>query len=937
MNKLLLIDGHSVLSRAYYGVPTLTASTGIHTNAVYGFLNILLKCIDDEKPEHIAIAFDLDRRKLKRVAMYPEYKGTRKPMPSELLEQVPVAREMATAMNIPVLELVGYEADDLLGTIAKRGQAEGLEVTIVSGDRDLLQLSDEHIKILMPRTSMGKTELTSFYPDDVKAKYKVTPTEFIDLKALMGDSSDNIPGLPGVGEKTATDIIVKYGSIEAAQEHTDEIRPPRAQKAFAEHYDMAVLSKKLATIDINAPIDFDPLKVPEGVGDAKGIYTEAALNKLRELELKSLAARFAKKLEADTAAGGTAAAQAVSAEAGSAQAVSAAEAGATEETESAQSDRGTSGTAKIDLSGLKLTEDPFIAATALKDAAEEQLVSFALFGDSFLGTERIVMGIVLSDERSYVIYTGDRYTADKLKDDIRLMLDKRLEGGRLTVTLGLKSALKIVDIPENDYIYDLSVAAYLLDPGRSSYDYEDLASAYLGQALPGRQELIGKATVTDAFANIAYRDKAVQYTALSALVPYHAEPVIMDRLGESGMEKLYKEIELPLIYTLNDMEQEGIAVDKQALSGYANELKTQIDALTEDIYKLAGEPFNINSPKQLGTILFEKLGISGGKKTKTGYSTAADVLEKLADGQEIVRKILRYRTLTKLNSTYAVGLAAFISEDDRIHGTFNQTVTATGRISSTEPNLQNIPVRTAEGKEIRKVFVPKSGYVFVDADYSQIELRILAALSGDPVLIAAYEHAVDIHTLTASQVFHVDIDKVTPEMRRNAKAVNFGIVYGISAFGLGEDLSISRKEANEYIEQYFKSYPKVKEYLDKQVSDARQSGSVRTLFGRVRPIPELKSSNFMQRSFGERIAMNSPIQGTAADVMKIAMNHTAAALKGMKSKIVLQVHDELLIETAPEELEEVKAIVKRCMEEAVKLPVRLVAEVESGSSWYDCH
>ena len=901
MNRLLLIDGHSVLSRAYYGVPLLTASTGIHTNAVFGFINIVLKCIEEDKAEHIAVAFDLDRRKLKRVAMYPEYKGTRKPMPAELLEQVPLARELVSAMNIPILELSGYEADDLLGTIAKRGQAEGLEVTIVSGDRDLLQLSDEHIKILMPRTSKGRTELTSYYPEDVRNQYKVSPTEFIDLKALMGDSSDNIPGLPGVGEKTATDIIVKYGSIENAHEHTDEIRPPRAQKAFAEHYDLAVLSKQLATIDINAPIDYDPANVPDGVGDTSGIYTEAALKKLRELELKSLAARFAGKIES----------------------------AAVLHTENEH--------ISIDLSRLKVTEDPFVAATVLNDAAGEELIGFALFGDSFMGVERRILGLALSENRYYVIYTGEKYTADKLTDDLTGMLAKRIDNKRLTATLGLKSELKFIDIAENDYIYDLAIAAYLLDPGRSDYGYEDIATAYLKEAQPGRQELIGKLLVTEAFTNESFKDKAVKYTVLSAVVPYLAEKAVIERLSSAGMLGLYTDIELPLVYTLNGMEQEGIAVDKQALANYAKELKTQIDVLTEEIYELAGEPFNINSPKQLGTILFEKLGISGGKKTKTGYSTAADVLEKLAGEYEIVRKILRYRTLTKLNSTYATGLTAFISEDDRIHGTFNQTVTATGRISSTDPNLQNIPVRTAEGKEIRKVFVPKPGYIFVDADYSQVELRILAALSQDPVLIGAYENAVDIHTLTASEVFHVDIDKVTPEQRRNAKAVNFGIVYGISAFGLGEDLSISRKEANEYIEQYFKSYPKVKEYLDKQVSDAKQSGCVRTLFGRVRPIPELKSSNFMQRSFGERIAMNSPIQGTAADVMKIAMNNTAKALKGMKSKLVLQVHDELLIETAPEELDEVKKIVKSCMEDAVSLPVKLVAEIESGSSWYDCH
>lgn len=907
MNKLLLIDGHSVLSRAFYGVPLLTASDGIHTNAVYGFLNIMLKCIEDEKADRIAVAFDLERQKLKRTAMYPEYKGTRKPMPAELLEQVPIMRELIRLMNIPVLELVGYEADDLLGTAAKRAQAEGCEVTIVSGDRDLLQLCDEHIKILMPRTSKGRTELTAYYPEDVKVQYRVTPSEFIDLKALMGDSSDNIPGLPGVGEKTATEIIVNYGSIENAREHADEVRPPRAQKALKEHFELAELSKKLATIDINAPIDYAPTDNAAALGRTDGIYTAEALNRLRELELKNISARFAKHISANNDAADGAA------------------------------DISDNAAAQIDLSGLKVCTDPFMAGIALKDAADEETVGYSLFADSFMGTERIAAGIALSGGRYFVLVSGDGYKADQLKDGLRDMLEARVKAGRRTVTLNLKQELKTAAVPANAFIDDLSIAAYLIDPGRSSYEYDDISQSMLGMAQPGRQELIGRKTVPEALEAEDTRDNAVRLAALCAVVPYMADRSIMKRLERDGMLELYRSIELPLVYTLNDMENAGIAVNRQSLADYARELQSQIGVLTDEIYELAGERFNINSPKQLGVILFEKLGISGGKKTKTGYSTAADVLEKLAGEHEIIRKILRYRTITKLNSTYAAGLSDYISEDDRIHGTFNQTITATGRISSTEPNLQNIPVRTEEGKEIRKVFVPREGYTFVDADYSQVELRILAALSGDPVLIDAYKNAVDIHTLTASQVFHTPIDQVTPEMRRNAKAVNFGIVYGISAFGLGEDLSISRKEATEYIEQYFKSYPKVKEYLDKQVADAKAQGFVKTMFGRIRPIPELKSSNFMQRSFGERIAMNSPIQGTAADIMKIAMNSTAEALKGSKSRIVLQVHDELLIETAPDELDFVMNTVKRCMEEAADLPVRLTADVRSGDTWYDCH
>lgn len=917
MNKLLLIDGHSVLSRAFYGVPTLTASTGIHTNAVFGFLNILLKCIDEEQADSIAVAFDLERSKLKRTAMYPEYKGTRKPMPEELLEQVPIAREMVRSMNIPIMELTGYEADDLLGTAAKKAQAEGHEVTIVSGDRDLLQLCDEHIKILMPRTSKGKTELTPYYPEDVKEQYRVTPEEFIDLKGLMGDSSDNIPGLPGVGEKTATELIVKYHSVENAYAHLEEIKPPRAQKAFAEHYELAELSKKLATIDTDAPLDTAIAELisgkenVSGKGRASGIYTEAALVKLRELELKTIAARFAKKIE---------------------------DSGSTADGASSEGDTANDMAASaFSIGNIKLSNDPFLAATVLKDAVEEDAVGLSYFTDGFMGMKTAAAGLALPGDRYYVLRTGNDYSADKLAGDIKSMLKARIADEKTTAVLGLKNILKNINIEENAFVHDISIAAYLLDPGRSSYEYDDISSAVLKTAEPGRQELIAKKGVVEALDDAAFTEKAKQYIALSAAVPFAAEKKAVTSLKHMGMYKLYTDIELPLVYTLNDMENVGIAVNRASLSDYARELKTQTDALTSEIYALAGEEFNINSPKQLGVILFEKLGIQGGKKTKTGYSTAADVLEKLAGDNEIIRKILRYRTLTKLYSTYAAGLDAFIGEDDRIHGTFNQTVTATGRISSTDPNLQNIPVRTEEGKEIRKVFVPQQGYTFVDADYSQVELRILAALSGDSVLIDAYKNAVDIHTLTASQVFKTPIDEVTTEMRRNAKAVNFGIVYGISAFGLGEDLSISRKEANEYIEQYFKSYPKVKEYLDKQIADAKENGYVTTLFGRVRPIPELKSSNFMQRSFGERIAMNSPIQGTAADIMKIAMNNTAKALKGMKSRIVLQVHDELLIETAPEELEQVKAMVKQCMEEAADLPVRLSAEVRSGDTWYDCH
>ncbi len=926
MGKLLLIDGHSILSRAFYGIPDLTAADGTHTGAVYGFLNIMFKCIDDEAADYIAVAFDLDRKKLKRTLMYPEYKGTRKPMPKELLEQVPTIQKVLGAMNIPILTLEGYEADDILGTVAKKAQAEGSSVTIVSGDRDLLQLCDENIKISIPKTSKGRTEVFNYYPEDVLKEYQVTPKQFIEVKALQGDNSDNIPGLPGVGPKTATAIIVEHGSIEEAYRHLDNIKPPKAQKAMRENFELAKLSKKLATIDVEVPIEAD---VKSGRTDA--IYTAEASALMRKLELKTIAARFA-----------------------------------------AKSSDNANVSASVDLSKVKLVKDPFMAQIAFKDALSEKLIGIKLIGSQDAGlpdtkniAANLCLGLALSNDRIYVICQSEEYTKDKLKEDTEKLIRARIASEKRIVTLGLKDELKYISIDRNRYIDDHMIGQYLIDPNRSTYEYDDLAIDILDINVEGKDELIGKRDIFEMLGMASFgqmslfkaseetptkkkrqsaaenpendREKAIKYMALNALIPLLADKGLMQRLTELKLAKLYENMEKPLIYALDDMEKTGIRVDRESLNEYADFLKKQIDVLTEEIHELAGEKFNINSPSQLGQILFEKLGIKGAKKTKTGYSTAADVLEKIASEHEIVSRVLRYRTLSKLYSTYAVGLTEYISRDGRIHGSFNQTITATGRISSTEPNLQNIPVRTEEGKEIRRVFVPEEGFTFVDADYSQVELRILAALSEDPVLIDAYKNAVDIHTLTASQVFHVPAEDVTAEMRRNAKAVNFGIVYGISAFGLGEGLSISRKEAEKYIEQYFESYPKVKEYLDKCVSNARRDGSVRTYFGRLRPIPELKSSNFMQRSFGERIAMNSPIQGTAADIMKIAMNRTNEALRGMRSRLVLQVHDELLIETAPEELEAVKNIVKTCMEEAAELKVRLLAEVRDGKNWYECH
>ena len=916
--KLLLIDGHSILSRAFYGIPMLTSSRGIHTNAVYGFLNILFKVIDEEQADHLAVAFDLSRHTF-RTELFSGYKGTRKEMPEELREQVPIIQEILRAMNIPILTMEQYEADDILGTIAKRSQKEGISVTVLSGDRDLLQLADEDIKISIPKTSKGRTEVFQYYPEDVKAEWGVTPLEFIDMKGLMGDSSDNIPGVPSIGEKTARTIIQQFHSIENAYAHIDEV-PKRAQKALAEHYDMAQLSKKLATIITEVPIDFTYEQA--AVAD---MYNEKALELMKQYEFKTIAARFSAKME----------------------------------------EKGASKAQEEKLPSPKLVTDPFLGAVALKDALLEKALGFFLLSEK----ERTAFALCLSRDRLYVFRSSEDYPADRLLQDAGELLSEAARKGLELCTLNLKEQLPYLPIRRSSRILDLSIAAYLLNPLKDSYDQEDIARDYLGLQVPGAGELIGKNDLLKALFGEATEKKKARKedtaegpgereTALSehaasllaqlAYIPLMAKKELLRQLKDKGMERLFKEVEMPLCYSLSDMEREGIRVDENALSEYAELLKKQIDAVEAEIFAETGERFNLNSPQQLGTVLFEKLGMKGGKKTKTGYSTAADVLQKLAPEYPVVEKILRYRALSKLYSTYAVGLSAFISGDGRIHGTFNQTITATGRISSTDPNLQNIPVRTEEGKELRKVFIPAEGHTFVDADYSQVELRILAALSGDEKLINAYRDAVDIHALTASEVFHVPLSDVTPEMRRNAKAVNFGIVYGISAYGLGEGLSISQKEAKGYINKYFETYPGVKKFLDDQVAHAKENGFVRTFFGRIRPIPELSSSNFMQRSFGERVAMNSPIQGTAADIMKIAMNRVNMALSGltpegerirepMRSHIVLQVHDELLIETAPEELAEVKAMVKKLMEEAAELSVKLAVDVQSGDNWYDCH
>lgn len=867
-SKIVLIDGHSILNRAFYGLPDLTNAEGLHTNAIYGFLTIMFKLLEEEKPEYLTVAFDVHAPTF-RHKMYAEYKGTRKPMADELRQQVPVIKEVLHAMGVKKIECAGLEADDLIGTLSNRCENEGMEVTVISGDRDLLQLATEHVKIRIPKTKQGKTEIEDYYAKDVEERYQVTPKEFIDLKALMGDTADNIPGVPSIGEKTATKIITQYHSIEEAHEHVDELKPPRASKALSEHWDLAVLSKELATINVKADFPYELSEAKLG-----NLYTEEAYIFFQKLEFKNLLSRFDVSAPAN----------------------------------------------KVE-DGFKIITSKSEAEKVFVQAEEASTIGAVIFKD----LENVLplfadqaglggIGLCFSKEESYCIKVEKDITGEWLLKKLADVAEK----AETYAMFHLKESMEQVTIRNQANCFDVSVAAYLLNPLKNNYTWEDVAREHLGLMIDEKIDQDMKA-------------------CYESYVNYASVEVLRQKLRDTKMDTLFRDIEMPLVFTLFDMEQNGIRVEADALKQYGNQLAGKIAELEKEIYEEAGETFNINSPKQLGVVLFENMKLPGGRKTKTGYSTAADVLEKLAPEHPVVAKILEYRQYTKLKSTYADGLANYIQDDGRIHGKFNQTITATGRISSTEPNLQNIPVRMELGRLIRKVFIPEEGYRFVDADYSQIELRVLAHCSGDEHLIQAYKEQSDIHRITASQVFHIPFDEVTPQQRRNAKAVNFGIVYGISSFGLSQDLSITRKEAAKYIDDYFATYPGIKTFLDHAVTHAKEEGYVVTLFGRRRPVPELSSSNFMQRSFGERVAMNSPIQGAAADIIKIAMIRVNQRLKDqkMKSRLVLQVHDELLIEAYEPELDEVQNILKEEMEHAAELKVPLEIDMHTGDNWYE--
>ncbi|HAZ91401.1 MAG TPA: DNA polymerase I [Eubacterium sp.] len=845
MDKLLLIDGNSILNRAYFAIPDMTNADGEHTNAVYGFINILLKTLEEEKCNHVVVAFDLHEKTF-RHEFFSEYKAGRRPAEENFVSQIPMIKSVLSHMGITIVTKPRFEADDILGTLAVRGEAQGMDVVILSGDRDLLQMASDRIKIRMPKTKGGAREVDCYYAEDVLREKGLTPDVFIHQKALMGDSSDNIKGAPGIGEKTALKLLTEYKSIDGIYEHIDELKG-KVKDSLTEN--KQAVYDALFLVTIKRDVDLD-VKIEDCAVDS--IFTSEFYADCVKYNFKSFMGRFdSTSLEASNS--------------------------------------------HVELES-KVVENAFFTPS-------EGIYGVELFLDSEGNQEAYIC------KGEEIIHVAGNCMLEAILDDMA-------HNPKITMSFyDLKSQLKTCYV-KGPSVYDIRLAAYLVNPLDDKMTSADIASSYLNMGLP-----IGKE------ANIHLNN---------AYVACHAYDAVYDKLKSLNMYDLYKDMEFPLLYVLYDMEKEGIGVDKSILEEHCEKLLEGIKDLEKDVYELAGEEFNINSTKALGEILFEKLGLPNGKKTKTGYSTSADVLEKIRGEHPIVPKILDYRTLFKLYSTYASGLIDYVGEDSRIHTTFNQTITATGRISSTEPNLQNIPVRMELGRMIRKAFVAREGYTFVDADYSQIELRILAHMSGDAALIEAYNSAQDIHSITASQVFGVPLSEVTDHMRRSAKAVNFGIIYGISAFGLGEDLGISRSTAKEYIDNYFKTFPGIKAYLDKTVEDARENGFVTTIYGRRRPLPDIKASNFMVRSFNERVAMNSPIQGTAADIMKIAMINVSERLKkeGLDAKIILQIHDEIMIEARDEEVDKVMEVLTYEMEHAAKLKVALLVSANSAKDWF---
>ena len=864
MKKLLILDSNSILNRAFYGVRYLSAKDGTPTNAIYGFLNILLKLIKEQEPDYICAAFDVKAPTF-RHKQYEGYKAQRKPMPEGLAAQMPLAKDVLRAMGVTILEKEGYEADDIIGTVARLCEESEISCFIATGDKDDLQLASDKTKVILTVTKSGYNETIIYDDKAVKEKYHVTPTEFIDVKALMGDPSDNIPGVKGVGEKTAMSLIEKHHSIEYIYENIDDIglKGTMLQK-MKDGREMAFMSKELATINRNTPIEFNAEKcVFDGFENNGELYEI-----LKRLELNSIIK-------------------------------------------------------KLDLSGVdnvKENEDIF------KDFSYQVGDKNMISGDKVT----VVLDFDGDNISSAAVGAGNNAVVLNEQDDIKELLE---DDSIAKVMFDVKEAIVKLNcrIDIKNIADDTAIAAYLVDPAKNEYTIEKLASEYFGTVIE-KPEVKQLSLLDDVETDRS------EYLAKCAVALGVLNERIGDKIKENGQEKLYQEVELPLVTVLAHLEINGFLVDDHQLKEFADKLGEKIDALTNEIYMLAGEDFNINSPKQLGVILFEKLELKPVKKTKTGYATNADVLEKLRDKHPIVNFIMEYRQLAKLKSTYCDGLRAVVNPNThRIHSVFTQTVTVTGRLSSTEPNLQNIPTRTELGREIRKMFVAKEGYVLVDADYSQIELRVLAHIANDETMINAFRNNEDIHAVTASQVLGIPLEDVTKEQRSSAKAVNFGIVYGIGEFSLAQDLHISVKEAKAYIESYLEKYHGVRNYMESIKEQAKKDGYVKTMLNRIRYIPELKSPNYNIRQFGERVALNTPIQGTAADIIKLAMVRVDNRLinEGLKSKLILQVHDELIVEAHKDEVDKVKQILSEEMQSAMELNVPLKVDMSTGHSWYD--
>ena len=901
MKKIVLIDGNSILNRAFYGImgnKMLMTPDGKYTNAVYGFLAILFKILEDIAPEYLMVTFDL-KAPTARHKLYDGYKATRKGMPNELAEQMPILKDILKSMNITVIEKEGYEADDVLGTIAKRAENKSFDVTIVSGDRDTFQLASSRVKVRIPHTKMGKTETEIFDREAVLKKYGVTPKQLIEVKGLQGDTSDNIPGVPGIGEKTALELVKKYKTIdglyEAIEKGEDDLRS-KVKERLLENKELAILSRKLGTINLEVPIeeDLEDFKIKE--------WNKAEVfAKFKELNFNRFIYRFNLKSE----------------EAPKQNLVELFEI-KTLSTENEIKDL------------LEKIRNQLVFMLETEPAVQENLVIKKKIKSMYIYIDNIVYEIKFNTNGEFISYFKTVFENENIqKYSYRL---------NETYVLLMQNGIYLKGIK-----FDTEIAAYLLNPSNGKYKLDELANQYLSIDIPEYLEAVGakqqKETQMTLFSpnevNVdfeKYQNAIYMYT-IAKLVE-----IMNKKLEEINLLELFENIEIPLIKVLAEMQYEGIYVDKQELISFGDKLKEEIEVIKQEIYKLAGEEFNINSTLQLGNILFEKLKLPVYKKTKKGYSTDVDILEKLKPEHPIIEKILEYRGFMKLNSTYIEGLIVYINEyTHKIHSYFHQTITATGRISSTEPNLQNIPTRAEQGKQIKKAFKAQKGNIFIDADYSQIELRILAHISKDRNMREAFLNKEDIHKQVASKVFNVPLEEVTKEQRTAAKAVNFGIVYGISGFGLAEQLGISRKKAEQYIEQYLEKYKGVKEFMDGIVEKAKEQGYVETLFHRRRYIPELSSNNYMVRQFGARAAMNTPIQGTAADIMKIAMIEVNKKLEEEKlnAKLILQIHDELLIECKIEEKEEVKKILKESMENAVKLSIPLEVEVSEANNWYD--